>query len=130
MRDIRIAAVSVLAIGRLVAAMVADAIAKASARRWRDARAASDPRLSDGRVSYIPDDRELTTEERTLVEWLLRHGREGSGIRPGASAYLDQLPTLRVWSRCACGCASINPHLPPLEGPGELDPRRLRVRRP
>jgi len=50
----------------------------------------------------IPEDRELTTEEVRLVRWMLEHST------PDAGSFVDQLPRLRVVSRCACGCASID----------------------
>lgn len=50
----------------------------------------------------IPDNRELTPSERTLISWLLHHGYEG------ASEFLPQLGHARVTSRCGCGCASID----------------------
>lgn len=47
--------------------------------------------------------RPLTQQERTLAEWMLRHG--GSE----AAEYLGQLAEAEVtpW-KCVCGCASIN----------------------
>ena len=53
-------------------------------------------------MPHIPDDRPLSPEERTLVRWLLEHGR------PEANRYLDHLGQARVVSRCSCGCASVN----------------------
>jgi hypothetical protein len=50
----------------------------------------------------IPDDRELTPTERSLISWLLQHGYER------AIDFLPQLNDARVTSRCYCGCASIN----------------------
>lgn len=47
-------------------------------------------------------DRPLTAEERSLVQWLLEHGN------PDAAALLPQLAEAWVVSRCGCGCASIN----------------------
>jgi hypothetical protein len=49
----------------------------------------------------IPDIRELTPQERLLLEQLLRHGTEES------KAYIEQLPRVTVVSRCGCGCPSI-----------------------
>ena len=54
----------------------------------------------------IPDDRELTDDERALTRWLLQHGVDG------ASDYDVQLANARVVSRCACGCASVNFAIP------------------
>jgi hypothetical protein len=42
----------------------------------------------------IPEDRPLTTEERTLVRWLLLHGE------PAATGYLADLEQAWVVSRC------------------------------
>lgn len=50
----------------------------------------------------IPDDRPLTTDERSLVQWLLEHGT------PIAAGFLPQLVQARVATRCYCGCASID----------------------
>jgi len=46
--------------------------------------------------------RDLTSEERALVQWMLEHGE------PGADRYLSQLEEAVVISGCSCGCASIN----------------------
>ncbi|MCC6683171.1 MAG: hypothetical protein IT445_19930 [Phycisphaeraceae bacterium] len=50
----------------------------------------------------IPVDRPLTTDERQLVQWMLKHGK------PEASSFLIQLDRARVVALCPCGCASIN----------------------
>jgi hypothetical protein len=50
----------------------------------------------------IPEDRDLTEEERALVDWMLKHGSEEG------RNYLDQLARARVHARCPCGCASID----------------------
>ncbi len=50
----------------------------------------------------IPEDRPLTSEELTLVRWLLEHGTTAARV------YLRQLLDARVVSRCYCGCASID----------------------
>jgi hypothetical protein len=46
--------------------------------------------------------RELSKKERTLVERLLR-----SGVAD-VSAFLPQLPHLRVVARCSCGCPTVD----------------------
>ena len=56
----------------------------------------------DKSEAEMSDDRDLTLGERTLVRWLLRHGSSRAG------AFADQADRIRVVSRCACGCASIN----------------------
>lgn len=48
------------------------------------------------------EDRELTSVERRLVEWLLEHGVEA------AQTHLPLRPDLRVVASCTCGCASID----------------------
>lgn len=53
-------------------------------------------------MAEIPEDRDLSQVERTLIEWLLAHGQEQAG------SFADQVSGIRVISRCACGCASIN----------------------
>ena len=50
----------------------------------------------------IPDDRELTSKERRLVEWLLDRGTAGS------NRYRSQLDGARVATRCYCGCVSVH----------------------
>jgi hypothetical protein len=50
----------------------------------------------------VPEDRALSTQETQLLAWLLDHGR------PSARGYLGEIETLRVVSRCGCGCASID----------------------
>lgn len=47
-------------------------------------------------------DRELTSEEKKLVEWMLKNGK------PEAEKFLPQIEHLQVTPfRCDCGCASI-----------------------
>jgi hypothetical protein len=53
-------------------------------------------------MAEIPEDRNLSEVERTLIQWLLAHGHEK------ASSFAGQVVGIRVISRCACGCASIN----------------------
>src|SRR5687767_15004382 len=48
------------------------------------------------------EDRELTPQERDLIHWMLGHGK------PEAAHFLGQLDQARVYSRCQCGCASID----------------------
>jgi hypothetical protein len=54
-------------------------------------------------VSDPQSNRELTTSERHLVQWMLEHGE------PDARELLPQLDHARVtgW-RCPCGCASLH----------------------
>jgi hypothetical protein len=53
-------------------------------------------------ITEIPEDRDLTEAETSVVHWLLKHGCSG------AENFLTQLDRARVASRCSCGCASIN----------------------
>jgi hypothetical protein len=54
-------------------------------------------------TSYrIPEARELTNKERSLLEELLRHGT------PASKVYAEQLPHVTVVSRCSCGCPTID----------------------
>lgn len=48
-----------------------------------------------------PENRPATAKERSLVEWLLRHGK------PGAEQFLKQLESLVVVSKCSCGCPTV-----------------------
>lgn len=50
-----------------------------------------------------PEDRPLTGDERTLLEWLIAHG--GS---PEAQQYAPQVSQVRVVARCTCGCPTID----------------------
>lgn len=52
--------------------------------------------------SRIAEDRPLSSEERSLIHWLLEHGE------PEARDFLPQLAKARVVARCGCGCASID----------------------
>ena len=51
---------------------------------------------------HVADERSLSQEEASLLEWLLTHGRSD------ASQYRPQIPKLRVVSRCGCGCPTID----------------------
>lgn len=46
--------------------------------------------------------RELHSEERTLLEWLLANGKSD------AQKYAQQLTEVRVVGRCTCGCPTID----------------------
>ena len=75
--------------------------------RMKVQRAVDKPFLSwygSGMVNTtaIPDDRSLSSQEASLVHWMLEHGRES------ARMFLPQLDVARVASRCSCGCGSIN----------------------
>ena len=50
----------------------------------------------------IREDRDLTDQEAALVRWLLEHGTKE------AAAFLPQLNRARIFSRCPCGCASVD----------------------
>jgi len=51
----------------------------------------------------IPEFRELTNSERSLLERLLEQGT------PRAKVYAEQLSQVTVVSRCSCGCPTIDP---------------------
>lgn len=57
---------------------------------------------SDEPAVSIPQDRPLTSEERTLIEWLIVHAE------PNASEFLPQLKAARVCWKCGCGCPTIS----------------------
>jgi hypothetical protein len=46
--------------------------------------------------------RSLTEKERALLEQLLAHGT------PESTTYTEQLPLVKVVSRCGCGCPTID----------------------
>lgn len=50
----------------------------------------------------IPEDRALSPQERTLLEWLIENGT------PEAKEYRGQIEQLRVVGRCSCGCPTID----------------------
>lgn len=70
-------------------------------------------------MSESASNRDLTSEERTLVRWMLEHGE------PDAPQFLSQLERAQVlpW-RCPCGCASIDFSIDgkPKPAPGPLRP--------
>jgi hypothetical protein len=49
-----------------------------------------------------PEHRELTKEERALLEWLLANGV------PDAQEYAPQVSDLRVVGTCTCGCPTLD----------------------
>lgn len=56
-----------------------------------------------GKQHYrLTDKRPLSTEESTLLEWLVAHGM------PNASQYAAQVPRVTVVGRCRCGCPTID----------------------
>ena len=70
-------------------------------------------------MSESTSNRELTSEERQLVRWMLEHGE------PDAPQFLPQLERAQVLpTRCACGCASIDFSIDgqPKPMPGPLRP--------
>ena len=50
----------------------------------------------------IPEHRDLTTSERSLLEWLLANGT------PEAAAFASQLSRTKVVAKCSCGCPTID----------------------
>lgn len=50
----------------------------------------------------LPENRPATAKERSLVEWLLRHGN------PGSEQFLKQVDSLVVVSKCSCGCPTVH----------------------
>jgi len=50
----------------------------------------------------ISEERPLTAAERELTLWMLRRGG------PEAQAFVGQVDDATVFSRCPCGCASID----------------------
>ena len=50
----------------------------------------------------IEEKRNLSQKENRLLIWLLENGNEKS------ISFIDQIPFLKVHSKCICGCASIN----------------------
>jgi hypothetical protein len=52
--------------------------------------------------SSISEYRDLTPDERTLLEWLLANGHKD------AMTYASQLSQVKVVSRCTCGCPTMD----------------------
>ena len=52
--------------------------------------------------SKTETDRPLSTDEHTIVQWLLEHG-DGDNAK-----FLEQLERARVARLCDCGCASVD----------------------
>jgi len=50
----------------------------------------------------IPEYRDLTPDERVLLQWLLANGFEDTSL------FAAQLSQAKVISRCACGCPTID----------------------
>ena len=50
----------------------------------------------------IREERDLTSRERRLLDWLIRNGTGAS------QALLEQLGRTRVVSKCGCGCPTID----------------------
>jgi hypothetical protein len=46
--------------------------------------------------------RAVTREEAAVIEWLLRHGEQGS------DRFFAQVETLTIVSRCTCGCPTVH----------------------
>ena len=76
---------------------------------------ARNPQMTDAWPMPIPEDRPLTAEEQSLVQWLLEHGNSD------AAPFLSQLSDARVVSRCPCGCASIDLSIGGIVPPSQLD---------
>jgi hypothetical protein len=49
----------------------------------------------------LPHDRDLTSDERAIAEWLLLNAD------PPANAFLHQLDSARVTGPCGCGCPTV-----------------------
>ena len=60
----------------------------------------------------VSENRNLTSEERHLLMWLISHGT------PEAQDYIPQIEKLRVISRCSCGCPTVDFYPP--KGPSEI----------
>jgi hypothetical protein len=48
------------------------------------------------------ENRPLSTDESTLLRWLLEHGTERAAL------YIEQIPNVRVVDHCTCGCPTID----------------------
>jgi hypothetical protein len=57
---------------------------------------------SEPLIGTRPEHRPLTHAERTLLEWLIAHGRQE------AQQYAPQVSQVRVVATCTCGCPTID----------------------
>jgi len=64
----------------------------------------------------VREERSLSSEELALLEWLVDRGR------PDAGEYRDQIPKLRVVSKCGCGCPTVDFAIGPTRkiGPSQI----------
>jgi hypothetical protein len=65
-------------------------------------RALSSALKDQERATTIPLDRPMSSEERAIAEWLLRHSHES------AISFLPQLDNARVSGQCSCGCPTVD----------------------
>src|SRR5690348_9804479 len=75
-------------------------------RHWRHkpANPAPTEKTQSSAAKTIPEDRQLSIEERTLVGWLLANANGTSDAKP----YEEQLKAARVVGRCGCGCPTVD----------------------
>jgi hypothetical protein len=64
----------------------------------------------------IPLERPISSEERAIAEWLLRHSK------PPALSFLPQLDGARVTGQCSCGCPTVD--LRVAEGTPQAQPKK------
>jgi hypothetical protein len=62
----------------------------------------NDVKKNDVKKGESSQHRPITVKERTLIDWLLRHGH------PGSERFLEQLDSLVVVWKCSCGCPTVN----------------------
>lgn len=55
----------------------------------------------------LPEDRPLTSEEKELSEYLLRHAAPAESV-----AFIPQLDHARVTGKCSCGCPTVDLAVP------------------
>lgn len=58
--------------------------------------------MNDVPKGLEPANRQITSQERDLIEWLLHHGV------PGLDRFIEQVEALTVIWNCSCGCPTIN----------------------
>jgi hypothetical protein len=73
------------------------------------------PAIIDSDAMTVREERSLSPEEAVLVEWLVDHGRRD------AREYRSQIPRLRVFSKCGCGCPTVDFAIGPTRKTGPSD---------
>ena len=69
--------------------------------------------MAEEKIESIQLNRPLTEAEREILTWLLEHGAKG------ATAYIAQIPQIKVIRQCGCGCPTLDFTVSGKHGQGE-----------